>query len=145
MKSNISEVVDSINGSPHSGIYGLLPKDIDSSTEGEFTLELLRRKFAPNDHFLSTVEQQKLEEEFHSNPKNKLLKVGRYCLADVRFSSNLSKGFTPKRSVICKIKAIDFRQKPVLFTLETAFDKKILPIKVRPFCFLFDFINTYSF
>ena len=126
-----AEVVESINKSPHKGLYGLVPEEIDSSVQGEFTLELLRRKFAPTDHLLSKEEQEKLKQEFFSKPNNRLLKVGRYCLASVNFSTKFIKGYMPKAGLVCVIKAIDFTQRPVLFELETAFDHKTLPIKVR--------------
>ena len=122
--------MNSINDSSHKGIYGLHPKDVDGRGQGEFTLELLRRRFAPTDHLLSKEEQKKLENDFLSKPKNKLLRIGNYCLADVDFSSKFSKGTTPKRALVCIIKAIDFTQNPVLFELETAIDHKTLPIKV---------------
>ena len=124
-------MVESINKSPHKGLYGLVPEEIDSSVQGEFTLELLRRKFAPTDHLLSKEEQGKLKQEFFSKPNNRLLKVGRYCLASVNFSTKFIKGYMPKAGLVCVVKAIDFTQRPVLFELETAFDHKTIPIKVR--------------
>ena len=109
----------------------MVPEEIDSSVQGEFTLELLRRKFAPTDHLLSKEEQGKLKQEFFSKPNNRLLKVGRYCLASVNFSTKFIKGYMPKAGLVCVVKAIDFTQRPVLFELETAFDHKTIPIKVR--------------
>ena len=123
-------MIDSINSSAHSGAFGLKPSEVDSSLEGEIELELLRRKLKP-ESTLSTEEQRNLERNFFSKKKNQLLKVGRYCLADALLSKPyLSKGHTPKRSLICKVHSIDFTSEPILFTLETAFGGKVLPVKV---------------
>lgn len=129
-------MIDSINSSAHSGAFGLKPSEVDSSIEGQIELELLRRKLKP-ESTLSIEEQKALERDFFSKKKNQLLKIGRYCLADALFSKKyLSKGHTPKRSLICKVHGIDFTSKPILFTLETAFGGKVLPIKVMKFSFV---------
>ena len=60
----------SINASPHKGIYGLLPKDIDSES-GEFTLKLAKEKFGVKDKLLSEKDQDSFKKEFYSNKANK--------------------------------------------------------------------------
>ena len=122
-------MIDSINESSHKGIWGEKPVDAEKE-ENQLTLELLRRKFQPTDGLLSQKEQEHLKNKFFSKRKNQLLAPGRYCMADVEFSKNISKGHTPKRSQIFAVHSIDFTQEPILFTLESISDHTIIPIKV---------------
>ena len=142
---SFTEVIDSINESSHKGIWGQTPTYAEKE-ENQLALELLRRKFQPTEGFLSKKEQENLEKEFFSKKKNQLLAPGRYCLADVEFSKNISKGHSPKRSQIFAIHSIDFSQEPILFTLESITDHKVVPIKVRKidhFCKLLSQIQSH--
>ena len=51
-------------------------------------------------------------------------------MVDVEFSRKFLKGSNAKRGLICQIKDIDFREEPPFFTVQSAFEKKVLPIKL---------------
>ena len=122
-------IVDSINASPHKGIYGLLPKvcyflthhinwkielfwnwishshakDVDSE-DGQFTLRLAKEKFAPKDLLLNEEDSNSFRKEFFSKKENKYFSKNRLVLADLNISNKLNKGYQMKRGLICRIK-----------------------------------------
>ena len=146
--------MDSVNKAPHKGkihsiknifqnflklyesigIYGLIPKDVDSP-EGEFLIHAAEKDHAKasKNWQLSENEEKNYREEFYSNLENrKYYKEGQLVLVDISFSKKILKGHNLKRGLICKIKECDFSRKPVVFILENIFGpKKILPIKVN--------------
>ena len=92
-------------------------------------IRLARQKFGKTDGILSEESQLQYKKEFYSDSKNKLFKIGQFVLADIAISKNLRKGHNLKRSEICEISDIDWSARPVLFTLQSFSEKRILPIK----------------
>ena len=92
-------------------------------------IRLAREKFGKTDSILSEESQLQYKKDFYSDSKNKLFKIGQFVLADIAISKNLRKGHNLKRAEIAQIRDIDWSARPVLFTLQSFSEKRILPIK----------------
>ena len=122
------DIINSINKSPNKGIHGLIPFEVDKGIDGVLAIKLAQQKFGET-YLLSKNEQLKYKKEFYSHPQNKLLKIGQFVLVDISISKRIRKGHTLNRGQICRIKDIDWSARPVLFTLQSYSEKKILPIR----------------
>ena len=111
----LSDILDSINGSRHKGIYGLTPKEADDGLGGQLAVQNLQEKFGKKHLFYDKTESKKREEAFFSKDSNALYHPGRFCLVDLDFARDFQKGHKPKRAAICRITKVDFSGVKLIF------------------------------
>ena len=102
---------------------------VNDPISGTYAIKKAKEKAGKLFNFLNLDEQKRARELFFAKRDNQLFKEGSYCMCDIEFSKKIIKGASGKRALICQIKDIDFRQEPPLFILQSAFEKKLLPIK----------------
>ena len=108
----IDGIISALNDSRHSGIYGLLPSQVDKPISGDILLKTAQDRFGSPQSGLSEQEQKEYKDEFYSNSENhKYYRPGQIVLADIAFSKKILKGHNLKRGVLCKILKLDFTQK----------------------------------
>ena len=108
----IGGIISSLNTSRHSGIYGLLPSEVDKPISGDILLRTARDEFGSSQGLLTSQQQKEYKNQFYSNSLNKKYYIpGQIVLTDIAFSTNFRKGHNLKRGLLCKIVKLDFSQR----------------------------------
>ena len=123
----LPKAVDTVNHNYNPALGGLQPAICDQDLELGDTLisDALKKVGKRTSNLLNQDEQKKLKNEIEKDPSFSDYMPGKSVMLDMPSDRAFEKETSPKRARIFYVRAIDYRQKPVMFYLNTLDGKKV--------------------